>query len=514
MKTKLISKWVVAGLILVLSACSTKVPTDFKNNGKEVKIWPDYTQTVIPPNIAPMNFAVNADGDKCVVSIQPEVGNPIVISTGADKDIRIPLKQWKEMLNANKGKTLKYDVYVSLNGQWSHYRPFTNMVAPDSIDPYLTYRLIEPSYMGSGELGLYQYNLETGEETTIFTNHRGHKDPSLRSQKCVNCHSTQPNHPENKLFYYRGPNGGLILTYNGKVQRINTKAGDMYAGTVYPAWHPSLPFIAFSSNVIKQQFMSYDPQKIEQFDLYSDLVLYDIKKNEITAICKTKDKQESTPCWSADGQYLYFASSDSMMAKTGDFKHLLYNIYRMKFNASNKTWGQRELVYDAVSTHHSACFPKMSVDGYLLFVRANYGVAHQTHKSADLYLLNTRTGACRNLVEVNSPTEADSYHDWSGNGRWIVVSSRRQDGNYARPYFAYFDRKGKAYKPFVIPREDPRHDDYLLKNYNVTEFAKAPIVTHQCDIQAVIDAPAKDATYGSPIDKNAIDASSGASTVK
>ena len=140
-------------------------------------------------------------------------------------------------------------------------------------------------------------------------------DMSLRSQKCVNCHSTQPNHPENKLFYYRGPNGGLILTYNGKVQRINTKAGDMYAGTVYPAWHPSLPFIAFSSNVIKQQFMSYDPQKIEQFDLYSDLVLYDIKKNEITAICKTKDKQESTPCWSADGQYLYFASSDSMMEK-------------------------------------------------------------------------------------------------------------------------------------------------------------------------------------------------------
>jgi dipeptidyl aminopeptidase/acylaminoacyl peptidase len=316
------------------------------------------------------------------------------------------------------------------------------------------------------------------------------------------------------LFYYRGSNGGLILTYNGKLQRINTKAGDMYAGTVYPAWHPSLPFIAFSTDVIKQLFYSYDAQKIEPFDYYSDLVLYDIKRNEITAILRAKDKQETTPCWSPDGKYLYFASSDSSYEKSKNPHNLLYNLYRIKFKATNKTWGTPELIYNATSTHHSACFPRISIEGYLLFVLSDYGMGNQTHKSADLYLLNTRTGACRNLVEVNSPTEADSYHDWSGNGRWIVVSSRRQDGNYARPYFAYFDRKGKAYKPFVIPREDPRHDDYLLKNYNVTEFAKAPIVTHQCDIQAVIDAPAKDATYGSPIDKNAIDASSGASTVK
>jgi len=44
-----------------------------------------------------------------------------------------------------------------------------------------------------------------------------------------------------------------------------------------------------------------------------------------------------------------------------------------------------------------------------------------------LYMLDLSTGAIDSLPEVNSP-DVESYHSWSGNSRWFVFSSRRDDG--------------------------------------------------------------------------------------
>ena len=80
----------------------------------------------------------------------------------------------------------------------------------------------------------------------------------------------------------------------------------------------------------------------------------------------------------------------------------------------------------------------------------------------------------RPLDEVNS-LEAESYHSWSSNGRWILFATRRDDGNYSRLYIAYFDKNGKAYKPFELPQEDPDYYRYQLKSYNVPEFMVEPV---------------------------------------
>lgn len=306
-----------------------------------------------------------------------------------------------------------------------------------------------------------------------------------------------------------------MLTYNGELKKINTRCGDMFAGTVYPAWHPTKPFIAFSSNRIKQSFSSYDKSKIDPFDMYSDLVLYDIEKNEISAIRKTRRQQETNPCWSADGNYLYFNCSDSIFGELDNPRKMLYNIHRIKYNEKDNTWGENEIIYEPAKKGRSATYPKASPDGkYLLITEADWGTSTQTNKSADLYLIDLSNNQVRPLTEINCPTESDSYHDWSSNSHWIVFCSRREDGNYARPYFSHIDENGRASKPFVLPRENSRYHANLIKSYNVTEFSSQPVTKSINEIQQTIDTEIINATYNGPIDPHAADAYSGASVVR
>ena len=506
---KPISKLSLYSLLLLLTACSAGIPDNSRKTDKTVQLCPDYQGVTVPCNIAPLNFIVKEEGSNCVVKVSGENNNSIVVAGGKKMEIRFPEKKWKKLLSENKGKYLTYDIFVKQEENWVQYNSFKNKVAEETIDPYLTYRLIEPSYQAVENTGLFQFNLETAEEKPIIVTPRITKQPEVPGLKCVNCHISSGN---DKMFYYRGAGGGLILTYQGKTYKVNTKAGDMYASTVYPAWHPFLPFIAFSTNEITQVFVATGQEKIEVLDRRSDLVLYDIEKNEITQIFKTKDKQETNPNWSPDGKYLYFCSSDSVIQDLREYFKLKYDIKRISFHQETKTWGEAEMIYNASGQGRSATYPRVSPDGkYLLFVISNYGSSPYTHPDADLYLMNLETGESRALTEANSP-QAEGYINWSSEGHWFVVSSRRQDGNYARPYFVYFDKEGNAHKPFVIPHKDPLHDANLLKSYNVPQFATTPVNVSQTKLKEIIAGPAIDVAYGSEIE-TVPDGRSGASII-
>ena len=500
---------IAIGATLLFNSCSDSLPGQYVENSKEAPIYPDYSHLVIPANIAPLNFRLDEAADKVVARLTAGE-EELIVTSGKDLELSFPAKQWKRLLEKANGRGITYDLYAEKGGKWEHYKPFTNNVSTDSIDPYLTYRLIEPSYMGSGEMGIYQFNLEEGEEEAIFTNHHDHIKGNNQQQKCMNCHTAQRNHPENKMFYYRGPNGGLLLTYNGKIRKINTRCGDMTNPTIYPAWHPSKPLIAFSSNKVLQRFCSNDNCKIDVFDDNSDLVLYDIEKNEISPIRKTPEQQESNPCWSSNGEYLYFNSTDSCYQKSMNPRNLLYNIYRVRYKGATE-WGENEMVYEAAKERRSATYPKASPDGkFLLITVSSFGPSTQTNKSADLYMIDLNGNKVRSLDEVNSATESDSYHDWTSNSRWIVFCSRREDGNYARPYFSHISDDGKASKPFVLPRNDSRYHEKLIKNYNVTEFSKAPVTTSVHNIQATLERAEIQATYNGPTVRGVTDGQTGA----
>ena len=147
-----------------------------------------------------------------------------------------------------------------------------------------------------------------------------------------------------------------------------------------------------------------------------------------------------------------------------------YNLYRRSFDVKTHTFGEEQLVYDAVSQDKSATLPRISPDGkYLMFAEGRYGCFHSRHEEADIVCIPLRRDSA--LVEkssaldlslANSKGYSESYPTWSSNGHWIMIASRRYDGNYSRVYFAYF-KDGKVAKAFLLPQADPEENTLRLK---------------------------------------------------
>lgn len=261
---------------------------------------------------------------------------------------------------------------------------------------------------------------------------------------------------------------------------MDLNADSLISAGVYPAWHPKENLIAYSVNNTEQHFLKDGLQKVEVMDARSDLILYDVAKNELRFIANDPKELETFPAWSPDGCYLYYVSArypegvepeDHLIASYKEFR---YNIYRKAFDAATMTFSEAELVFDAAAQNKSATLPRVSPDGqYLLFTLGDYGNFHIWHKSADLYLMDLLNGEVRPMTEINS-TDADSYHSWSSNGAWIVFSSRRDDGSYTRPYFSYF-KDGKGHKPFVLAQKDPERHAALFTSFNIPEFMVNPV---------------------------------------
>jgi Tol biopolymer transport system component len=285
-------------------------------------------------------------------------------------------------------------------------------------------------------------------------------------------------------FHARQNMGGTVIAYDGKIQKINMRNDSILSAGVYPTWHPWLPLIVYSTNMTGQIFHSVDPNKIEVFDSESDLIAYSVEKNEVTNIENDPKEMECFPFWAPDGKTLYYCSahfeySDSVGDKGLEFitrtQEAKYNLYKKRFDPETMQFGPRELVFAADSPGKSATLPRISPDGrYLMFTLAKYGVFHIWHHDADLFLLDLQTGEVRNMEEINSP-DTESYHSWSSNGRWVVFSSRRYDGNYTRPFIAHVDEKGIGTKPFELPCADPDYHRQFLKCYNIPEFMRGPV---------------------------------------
>ena len=483
-------------IALLLTACKPQVPADSEDTGNRPLIYPEYTDVTIPPNIAPLHFRIERAEGKAVTRFA--CGEQELIVDGADA--KPSESEWKQLLQAARGKRITVDVYYEKNGRWMHDNPFCLNVAEEEIDPYLSYRLIAPSYVTYEDLTLNQRCLTDYSEKIIYSNMLLSTE---QDGQCVNCHAYQGGNPQQMQFHVRNYLGGTVLARNGKVEKIDLKTDSTLSAGVYPAWHPSLPFIAYSTNKTGQAFHTRDAQKIEVQDTQSDLILYDIERNEVSTISREPDALECFPTWSPDGRYLYYCSARfhfeypehpdyETITKYQDIK---YSLYRRAFDAATRTFGPEELVYDAAAEGKSATLPRLSPDGrFLMFTQGAYGVFHIWHKDADLYLMELASGRVRPLTEINSP-DVESYHSWSTNGRWVVFSSRRNDGNYTRPFIAYIDKDGRGHKPFELPQDDPDFHRQFLRSYNIPEFMTGPVTVSAQNFADVIRRPERKASY-------------------
>ena len=487
---------------MLLSSCANHpdVPSSYKDAKCLPAIYPDYCDVTVPCNIAPLNFMLpTALYEECVACITTPDGKQLTYGDGVK--VQIPEDEWHDMLNASKDKSLKVEVWGKKDGEWLSFKPFEIHVAKEPIDEYLSYRLIEPTYVAWSFMEIAQRNLTTFEESQIFNNEITMNDRA--KGQCINCHSYQNYKTDNMLFHVRLSNGGTVIVNDGKVSKVDLKRDYTISSGVYPSWHPTAKLIAFSTNQTRQAFHTENPNKIEVYDLASDMILYDIEKDSVSIVSNDPDLLEVYPTWSPDGKYLYYCKSVPLPEEMKDkdirttYPKTQYNLYRRSFDLATHGFGEEELVYDAASSDKSVTLPRISPDGrYLLFALGQYGCFHSRHRDADIVCipmnqysgtaLTGETATAVDLKHVNSKDYSDSYPSWSSNGHWIMIASRRDDDNYSRVYFAYFNN-GKVGKAFLMPQEDPEYNTFLLKSYNRPEFMVEPVKISVGEFSKVFD---------------------------
>lgn len=461
-------------ILITLSCCKgPNLPrnAEIHDLSREPVIFPDYKGITIPSNIAPLNFMMKEEGKFFMLVLEGEKGT--VMKLKAEQRVfSFSSKKWAWFLKENKGAKLKVVVYGIVKDQWTRYEPFEIRVAEEAIDPYLVYRLIPPGYETWSSMGLYQRDLRSFNEEPIIEN-------SYIEDNCVNCHSFANGSSENMMFHVRGSLGGSIIKRGNEIEKVDLKRDETLSAGVYPAWHPSGKYLAFSTNRIEQYFHT-DPEKtIEVLDRQSDLILYNTENNLITHVEGTEGDQymETYPSWSPDGQTLYFSRTraDSLTA----YNSIKYDIYRMAFDTVLAEFGQEEAVLMASRKGKSASFSRISPDGnYLLCTLHDYGTFPIWHKEADLCLVDLKNRKSVAQTLVNSD-DTDSYHSWAQNSRWIVFSSRRYDGRYTKLYLSYLNGEGQFQKAFLLPQRNPAFYDQFFYSYNRPELITGAIEVKQ-----------------------------------
>ena len=467
------------GVILVTS-CERKAHVrasaeQCREMGRPARIYPEYYDVTIPPNIAPLNFVVRETGSYYYVKIYSEHEQAIEIGSRSPK-IVIPHKAWYRLLNMNRGQQLRFDVFVKAReDQWQQFSTIVNEIADENVDGYVAYRKIEPAHSIWKTMGIYQRDLYDFDESCIVDN-------GQFRDGCVNCHSFCNNRTDRMLIGIRSPLYGssALLAEDDAVKKIGTKFG-------YTSWHPSGRLAAYSINNIRLFFHSARSEVRGVVDLDSLLAYYLVESRTAKTAAKISDKNrlETYPAWSADGRWLYFCSapipwSDRHQVPPENYDQVKYDLVRVGYDLDSDSWGELETVLSAKQTDQSILLPRISPDGrWLLFCMCDYGSFPVYHRSSDLYMIDLesaeQTGRYEyRKLEINSD-ESESWHSWSSNSRWIAFSSKRRSGVFTRIYLSYVDREGKVAKPLLLPQKDPTYYDSCLWTYSVPELVTEPV---------------------------------------
>ena len=225
-------------------------------------IYPDYANITIPYNIAPLNFILRNEAQRIETTLKGQSGS--ITFSGKEK-MQFSEKRWKKFLSIEKGNSITVEVKAKITGQWIEYKPFEWIVSEDAIDPYLTYRLIEPGYEVWNKIQLCERNVETFS-VKVFA------DNNLTDDACMNCHITGNQDPRLSFFHVRGEKGGTILNRDGQLRKIKAHTEKMFAPPIYGNLHPSGRYGVFSTNKVIPQFHTLSSTKLEVYDSASDQI--------------------------------------------------------------------------------------------------------------------------------------------------------------------------------------------------------------------------------------------------
>ena len=478
MRTEVAGTAVFCSIVIVLGSwmgsCSPKAIERYDEVGREPNLSPDYSGTVLPANIAPLNFRVMEDGRAYLLTVRSERGRPMSIFSKTGQ-IRIPVRQWHALLDANRGRDIFFDVYVrGADRQWGRFRPVANTIAQEDIDQTLVFRFMKPLYTWWKDIGIYQRNL-TNYDVSVVLHGRSF------GGGCLNCHSFVGNDPNTMTICLRSATYGshTLLARNGAVDKIGAKWG-------YTAWHPSGTVAVYSINKVTQFFHAGGMEVRDVADLDSALVCYRVESHKGVVSqrnwpTKTGSKPIRHGLRTANTSTFAVRRSCGRIATPCRPRTMTSSstIFGASRTMSRRTSGERPRPSFPPKrpARASCCQGYRPMDGSFSSACAVTGAFPVYQPSSDLYLMDLATKQYRKL-SINSEF-SESWHSWSSNSRWIAFSSKRQGGLFTRTYFSYVDDDGTVHKPFVLPQQDPTYYDSLLETYSVPELVKGPITANK-----------------------------------
>ena len=381
------------------------------------------------------------------------------------------MDEWRQLTQQNKNGLIRFTVCVEKNDQWTQYKDFNIYISNYELNDYgLTYRRIPPGYEVGGNIGIYQRDIHSFDETPIL-------QETAVPGRCFNCHTANRTDPKNLTLQIRGEGGGTLLQKGGKQQWLNTKTDSMKAAGSYAYWHPSGDYCAYAVNSVHQSFYVGKERRIEAYHKFSDIVVLDVRTNELllSPLLQTEDL-EIFPAFSPDSKTLYYSTSKPCNVPA-EYEKVKCSLCAISFDVATGTFADKvDTLLNAAVLDKSFTLARPSYDGrWLMYCMTDYSNFPVFHRESDLWLMDLRTGSTRALAEVNSD-DTESFHNWSSNSRWFVFSSKRENGMYAQLYMASIDDQGRATKPFLLPQRNPyKYYLEMMDSYNCPDFTKAKV---------------------------------------
>ena len=433
------------------------------------EIYPDYIGVTIPADIAPLNFNFADEAiDRMDVTVKGDKGGELHVSgEWADFDI----DEWHALTEQNQGGKLTVTVCTEKDGQWTQYKDFDIFVSEVRLDDWgLTYRRIKPGYEVGGDIGIYQRELSSFDEYAIITE-------TVVPGRCFNCHTANRTNPNRLTMQMRGEGGGTMIQKDGHQMWVETKTDSTKAAGSYSYWHPQGDYVALAVNSVHQAFFTGTGQRIEVYHTFSNVEVLDTRTNELilSPLLQTDDL-EIFPAFSHDGKWLYYSTSKPCRVPA-EYEKVKCSLCRIAFDAEKGVFGETvDTLLNGPATDKSYVLARPSYDGrWLMYCASSRGNFPVSQNDADLWLMDLKTGENRELKELNTP-QSESYHNWSENSRWLVFSSKREDGMYTKLYLATIDEQGRVSKPFLLPQRHPRkfYRD-MMDAYNCPDFTKSKV---------------------------------------
>ncbi len=445
------------------------------------QIRPDYHGTVIPPNIAPLNFTIQEVGEGYCVRFSSGASSPWELFSRSAQ-ISIPLSTWKTFLNEHQGQEIQVEVLVKQSDQtWTSFEPWPFTIATDPIDEYVVYRRMHPTHLRvNGEIGIYYRDLTGFKESTLLSG------MSVKNG-CLNCHSFAGNRADTMLLGVRSESYGVgtLWVHGQEVTELGTKFG-------YTSWHPSGKLAVYSCNKLPMFFHACQQEPRDTINMDSWLGIYYPGSQTIQTEPRlsAKDRLENWPAWSGDGKQLFYCSAPKLWPDNAphppkEYNQVKYDLMAIDYDPDTNSWGQTHTLISAQETGKTVGMPHCSPDGrWLVVCLFDYGYFPSWKQESDLYLIDLeayrRTGECSpRRLAINSEF-SESWQSWSSNSRWLVFSSKRMHGPLTRLFVSYVDESGQVHPPFVLPQANPDYYEHCLEAFNTPELiTSAPPFTRE-----------------------------------